>query len=82
MKSVLLIEEAELKKIVKSALKEIEAEKEARIANQKLYSINEVAKRLGKAHLTIKKLVKAGYIKTTASGLISENAINDYLSNT
>lgn len=69
----------EIKNAVKMAILEIEAEKEKKKEFEKLYSINEVRLRLGKAHSTIKKLVKAGYIKTTKDGLISEAAINEYL---
>jgi len=69
----------EIKNAVKMAILEIEAEKEKKKEFEKLYSINEVRLRLGKAHNTIKKLVKAGYIKTTKDGLISEAAINEYL---
>jgi excisionase family DNA binding protein len=47
--------------------------------NEKLYTINQVAKRLGKAHQTITRLVKDGFIEATASGLISERAIKHYL---
>lgn len=43
------------------------------------YTINQVAKRLSMAHNTIKKLVKAGVIKATANGRITEDAINDFL---
>jgi hypothetical protein len=47
--------------------------------SDKLYTINEVRIRLGKAHATIKRAINAGYIKTTKDGLISEAALNDYL---
>jgi len=46
---------------------------------EKLYTINEVAKRLGKAHRTIKSMVSSGAIKSTKTGLISEFAIKEYL---
>ncbi len=69
----------EIKNAVKMAILEIEAEKEKSKEFEKLYTINEVRLRLGKAHNTIKKLVKTGYIKTTKDGLISEAALNEYL---
>jgi len=47
----------------------------------KLYTINQVAKRFGKAHRTIKNLVKDGTIKTTKNGQISESALQAYLTN-
>lgn len=71
----------EIKNAVKMAILEIEAEKSRKKEHEKLYNINQVAKRLGKAHTTIKKLVMAGYIESTASGLITEAAINKYLMN-
>ncbi len=46
---------------------------------EKLYTINQVAKKLGLAHSTIKKKVTAGIIKTTVDGHIPESAINEYL---
>jgi hypothetical protein len=49
--------------------------------NAKLYSINGIAKLTGKSHRTIKKLVGQGVIKSTKNGLITEEAINDYLLN-
>lgn len=46
-----------------------------------LYTVNEVAKRLRRAHSTIKRLVAQGVLRSTPDGLISEKAINDYLKN-
>ncbi|MFC2101115.1 hypothetical protein ACFLRZ_04720, partial [Bacteroidota bacterium] len=46
----------------------------------KLYSINKVAKMLGKSHATIKKLVDNKIIETTRDGWIPETSINKYLS--
>jgi hypothetical protein len=69
----------ELKKIVKDALIEIDQEKHRSLEGQKTYSINEVSKRLRMAHNTVKKCVLAGVIKSTSSGRITEQAINDYL---
>jgi hypothetical protein len=44
----------------------------------KLYTINQVAKRFGRA---LKNLVKDGTIKTTKNGQISESALQAYLTN-
>jgi len=49
--------------------------------SERCFTINSIAKRLGKNHSTIKKLCERGIIKTTKSGLITEQAINEYLSN-
>jgi len=72
---------------LKTALKEIlielnqesEKEREKAGSSDKLYTRNQVRKRLGKAHATVSKLILNGLIKTTKNGLISEAAINDFL---
>lgn len=76
--AIIVTQKEELKEILKAAIKEIEKEKEA-TRPDKLYTINQVAKRLGRAHETINKLVKKEVIRTTKDGLITESAINDYL---
>ncbi|MEI6060506.1 MAG: hypothetical protein WCR72_07335 [Bacteroidota bacterium] len=78
MANLLITEPAELKSLIKSALQEYDLEKN-RDKGETLWTINQVAKRLGKAHATIKKLVLTGIIKTTIDGLITEAAINEYL---
>lgn len=47
--------------------------------NHPTYSINQVAKQLGMAHATVKKLVANGMIRSTTSGRIPQDAIEDYL---
>lgn len=81
MANLIITETSELKNLIKSAIREVEQEKIDLRKKEKLYTINQVAKRLGKAHPTITKLIKAGYIETTASGLITEAAIEKYLKN-
>ena len=76
--SVIVTQEQDIKNILKAAIYEIEKEKAANTPD-KLYTINQVAKRLGRAHDTIKKLVTSGTIKSTKDGLITESAINEYL---
>lgn len=65
-----------IKEAVKSGLKEVRQED---LQGEKLYTINEVAKRLGKAHRTIKHWAATGALKTTPAGLISEKALQDHL---
>lgn len=83
MAQMVITDMAELKTALKTAMIELNEEtaREKQKAEQadRLYTINEVRKRLGKAHNTIKKLIAAGYIKTAKNGLISEAAINEYL---
>ncbi len=78
MDSIIIISKSEFKKELFSALCEFDKEKEKRMP-PKLYTINHVAKMLGKAHGTIKKLVFQGDIRSTKSGLIPEDAIDEYL---
>jgi len=85
MAEKIITDTAELKLVIKAAIVELneetatEKQKAAKIDN--LYTINEVRKRFGKAHSTVKKLISKGLIKTTKDGLISEAAIQDYLQN-
>ena len=76
--SIIVTKKDEIKEILKTAINEIEKERENRRPD-KLYTINQVAKRLGRAHDTINKLVKRGVIRTTKDRLITESAINEYL---
>jgi hypothetical protein len=77
---IVLTTPAELQNIIRAAMIDQQRQMESS-SNPKLYSINKVAKRLGKSHATISKLVEAGIIKSTRNGLITEQAINDYLEN-
>ena len=76
--AIIVTQKEDIKEILKSAINEIENEREASRPD-KLYTINQVAKRLGRAHETINKLTKRGVIRTTKDGLITETAINEYL---
>lgn len=78
MNEIVLTTKAQLREELKSVLREIELEKTANIPT-KVFTINSVAKALGLAHATVKKLVASGHIKSTKSGLITESAVNDYL---
>ena len=78
MSDIILTTKQELAQTIKSVLVEFDNEKTAKLG-EKLYTINQIAKKLGKAHATIKKLVTNGYLKTTKDGLIPESAINEYL---
>ena len=83
MAQMVITDMVELKTALKAVM--IELNEETAIAranaanNDKLYTINEVRKRLGKAHATIKKLVDKGFIRATKDGQISEAALNEYL---
>jgi hypothetical protein len=78
MSEIILTTRQELSNTIKAVLIEFDKEKASKEPG-KLFTINQVAKTLGKAHATIKKLVEKGLIKSTKDGLIPEKAINDYL---
>lgn len=79
MKNIVLLDKDDLKDALKAAIREFYKEKENREAGDKLYTINQVAKKLGKAHRTIKKLVQAGVIRSTKNGLIPHSAVEEYI---
>lgn len=79
METMVITTENDLKKIVKAAISELDQERRKTLEGQRTYTINTASKRLKLAHNTLKKYVLAGVIKSTASGRISEQAINDYL---
>lgn len=78
MNSIILTTKEELKSEILSALTDFELQKKKNQPS-KLYTINQVSKKLGKAHTTIKKYVQAGIIRSTKNGLIPEDAIDEYL---
>jgi len=79
MKKIVQIELEDLETSLKLAAKEgVKLYNEEQKKN-KLYSVNQTAKLLGKAHRTIKKMIFSGVLKTTSDGLITQEAINDYL---
>lgn len=79
MTQLVLIDMTDLKTAVKLAIVELNEEQRKDREGEKLYTVNQVRKRLGKAHNTIKKLIKLGYLRTTKDGLITEASINEYL---
>ncbi len=78
-KNFILTTKEDLEAGVKAAVKQAIAEFENEKKSNHIYYVNQVAKLLGKSHATIKKLCKNGLIKTTADGLITHDAIQEYL---
>ncbi|MCX6268232.1 MAG: hypothetical protein NTW16_12880 [Bacteroidetes bacterium] len=76
-----LLDPIGLKRLFKEAAFEAIQEHEAKKDNQdpRLFSINAVAKIIGRSHKTVTTLVKSGTIKSTPDGLITETALNRYL---
>jgi hypothetical protein len=79
MQNLILADRNDLKAALKDALQEHQKELEKRTEDDRLYTINSVARKLGKAHATVKKLVTNGLLKTTKDGLIPLSSINEYL---
>lgn len=75
---VIVTTKKELEEVIESVMIKMEAKKN-RGVGERLYYVGQVAKMLGKAHDTIKKLVKNGTIRSTKDGLIPESAIEEYL---
>ena len=82
MTQLTIIDMTELKSVLKAVIVEANNEQQKQREGEKLFTVNQVRIRLGKAHATIKKAIRIGYIKTTKDGLISEAAINEYLQRT
>lgn len=78
MKVTFELPEADLKSIIRTSLVDFDNEKNKN-GSIVLYTINQVAKKLGKAHPTIKKMIERGVLKATKDNLITEAAINEYL---
>jgi DNA-binding NtrC family response regulator len=66
-----------IKSLVKEAMREYDREK----LGDKTYTVNQVRKRLGIAHETLTKRIRAGMIIPLADGRIAESEINRYLKN-
>ncbi len=77
MENIIITTEENLATVIRNVLVSFEDEKKARLP-KKLYTVNQVAKKLGKAHATIKKYIQLGIIRSTKNGLIPEDAISEF----
>ena len=69
---------------LKEVLSECISEHQKKVDSErpmKIYTINQVAKKLGMSHSTIKKKINQGLIKATADNRILGSEINNYLKN-
>ena len=79
---VSLLSEEDLEKLIMKCLVRFEEMKISKNLVDENYSINEVAKKLGRAHDTIKKMVRDGTLKATADGRrITAVSLKEYLQN-
>ena len=73
---------SDIQQIVERALEANDKKKALQIDNTKSYSIAKVAEMLGRSHTTIKKLLQAGKLRTTADGRrITQIGLQEYLQN-
>lgn len=79
MEKLILMPENEVRELMIAALAEYERLKQGK-DSEPLYTINQVAKKLQKAHATIKKWVENGVLRTTENGLIPKSEIERFLS--
>lgn len=67
-----------IKKSVRVALQEHDIEKKNG-ENMRLFTVNQVARKLGKAHATISRMLRDGVLRATQDGLIPEVELQRYL---
>lgn len=80
MEIILITTKKELAETIREVMLEILEGKELK-TRQKSLTIHQVAKRLGRADVTIKRYVEKGIFGTTADGRIPESEIEKFLSN-
>lgn len=76
MEAIIVTSYTDIKKVINEVLDERFSEKEK--APEKTYSINQVAKLLGRSHKKICDLVASGLLKTTPDNRIFESSIQEY----
>ena len=81
-KDIIFTSSSELKKAFVEWHHEMEEQKTSLVSEERSLSINQVAKRLGRAYNTIKKMIEADTLKTTSDGKrIPEASLYAYLQN-
>lgn len=75
MREIILTTPTELETIIEKVL-DRKITKEEKV--EKTYSINQVAKLLGRSHKKISDLVAIGVLKTTADNRVYESSIREY----
>lgn len=81
--NIIITNSSEIKKAFCEWYHEMEGQKTSQVSEEKSLSINQAAKRLGRAHSTVKNMIKAATLKTTSDEKrITEASFNEYLRNT
>ena len=77
METIIVTTESALEKIIESVLdKKIPRLPDSNI--EKTYSINQVARKLGRSHKKISDLVAAGVLKVTSDNRVFESSLREY----
>lgn len=82
MQKFIILTEDELKETVSSSIKLALSEFEKikkREEPEKVFTINQVAKKLGMSHSTVKKRIQEGIIKSSKDGRIPQSSLTEYL---
>lgn len=78
METILITSKKELAQTLREVLEEKEHENLMK-SKTRSFTINQVAKNLGRAHTTIKRFVETGILKTTLDGRIPETELERFL---
>jgi excisionase family DNA binding protein len=79
MENLIVIPESRLKELLQEVLLEHDSKKKS-TQPEKLYTINQVRKRLGLSFETVKRMVEQGILPTTSDGhRIPESSVENYL---
>ena len=81
MNELIIVPPETIKAIMIKALEEYEIQRNEKLSENKVFSINKVSKILGVSHSTVKNLVGNETLKTTPDNKITEKELNRYLSN-
>ena len=80
MSEIIITTKSELAAVIIDVLDKRDAAQKVK-ENLNSLTINQVAKRLGRANATVKKMVNSGKIKTTKDGRIPEVELEKFMSN-
>lgn len=77
--SIVLIEKQELADLIKTEVKQAVGEILCNQLGTNLYTINQVAKKIGRSHKYVKRAVDSGLLQTNETGLISERELQKFI---
>jgi predicted transcriptional regulator len=81
MEEFIILPKKELEVTLYAVLDDFEKKKLKKEQEEKSFSINQVAKRIGRSHTKTKQLINSGILKSTKDGRVLESSIIGYFSN-